>query len=124
MAGFGAAGCVMLQPAPVVPPNLDTYEGLSAAIATGADIIVLDVRTPEETETGMIPRAVNVPIDQLDDAFTRRERKQVYVVYCASGGRSRAAYETLTGNGFDYVFDFGGIGNWQDELDSGCGCPE
>jgi len=121
---MAVSGCVMLQPAPQVPPNLDTYDGLAAAINDRSDILILDVRTPEETETGMIPGAVNVPIDQIDDTFSRRDRNQVVVVYCASGGRSRLAYQTLSEKGFDYVFDFGSIHNWQGELVTDCDCPD
>jgi rhodanese-related sulfurtransferase len=109
-------GCRGQQAAPVIPPDLDTYEGLRAALAEGHDILVLDVRTPAETEAGMIPGAVNIPHTELPDSLTKEDRDRVIVVYCQSGGRSFMAFETLAENGFDYVFDFGSVLNWQGDL--------
>jgi rhodanese-related sulfurtransferase len=111
------AGCAGLRPSPEIPPNLDEYEGLADAIAAGRDILIYDVRTPEETRTGMIPGAVNIPHLEIVKALPRGHRHRVIVVYCQSGGRSHAAYEALTKRRYRYVFDFGGIGNWEGELE-------
>ena len=98
-----------------IPPNLDTYPGLSEAIERGEDIIIYDVRTPEEYATGYIPGAINIPHDEIAQRVSRWKRNRVIIVYCASGGRSGNAYRTLVERGFRYVFDFGGIYNWEAE---------
>ena len=50
------AGCASLGYRDViVPKGLDTYAGLSSALATGENILLCDVRTPEEYESGHIP---------------------------------------------------------------------
>ncbi len=110
------SACASLASEPEIPPNLHTYEGLSTAINQGKDILIFDVRTPQEVETGMIPGAVNIPHAEIAGALPRSYRDKVIVVYCQSGGRSRAAYEALTDKGFKYVFDFGGIAGWTGEL--------
>ena len=113
-------GCAGLSPREVVvPPDIDTYEGLAAALERGDDFILYDVRTPEEYESGHIPGALNVPHDTVDKNVPPSERNQVIVVYCRSGGRSSMAYSTLIDRNFNYVIDFGGIGNWKGELVTG-----
>jgi len=110
------SACATMVPEPEIPPNLDTYDGLSTAINQGKDILIFDVRTPQEVETGMIPGAVNIPHTEIADALPRSYRNKVIVVYCQSGGRSHAAYEALTDKGFKYVIDFGSIAGWTGEL--------
>jgi rhodanese-related sulfurtransferase len=110
-------GCGTRQPAPEIPPNLDTYQGLADAIAAGEDVLIYDVRSKEETESGMIPTAVNIPHTEIVSALPESHKNRVIVVYCQSGRRSRAAYEALTEEGFLHVYDFGGVGNWQGELE-------
>jgi rhodanese-related sulfurtransferase len=112
------AGCAMFGEV-VVPPDLDTYEGLAASLARGDDIFVYDVRTPEEYITGHIPGSINIPHGEIAEKLPFWKKSDVIVVYCASGGRSYMAYEALTNKGFKYVTDFGGIGNWQGDLVEG-----
>ncbi|MBT3273870.1 MAG: rhodanese-like domain-containing protein [Spirochaetales bacterium] len=102
-----------------VPPNLDSYEGLSESLQRGDKISVYDVRTADEYVTGHIPGAVNIPHGEIAKALPRRMKRAVIVVYCASGGRSYMAFEALTEEGYKYLTDFGGIGNWQGELVTG-----
>ena len=112
------SGCASLGTV-VVPPDLDTYAGLSAAIEGGEDIRLYDVRTPEEFATGHIPTARNIPHDKIATKLPFWEKNRVIVVYCASGGRSHMAYKALTDKGFAYVTDFGGIANWEGNLVTG-----
>jgi rhodanese-related sulfurtransferase len=57
---------------------------------------VLDVRSPEESASGDVPGAVNVPLPGLG-----AWRGQRVFVICQSGGRSSAAARTLTAAGAD-----------------------
>ena len=102
-----------------IPPNIDTSDGLAAALDRGDDFILYDVRSPEEYEGGHIPGAVNIPHDVIAKKVPRRKRNKVIVVYCQSGGRSNMAYEALIEKKFNYVFDFGGVGNWGGNLIAG-----
>lgn len=77
---------------------------------------LIDVRTPQEFESGNIEGAKNIDfysadfseqLDQLD------KTKPVYV-YCKSGGRSGQAKEILTEKGFTTVYNLiGGYSNWK-----------
>ena len=99
--------------------DLDTFEGLASALEGEADVLVYDVRTNEEYQSGHIPGARNVPYDVIGKRLPFWRKKRTIVVYCLSGGRSARAYDTLVERGFTNVTDFGGIGNWQGELIEG-----
>lgn len=78
----------------------------------------LDVRTPGEVARGHLPN-VSV-IDINDPSFTQKlglmQKEKPIFVYCASGGRSGAAAETMVRMGFAEVYDLeGGIGSWARE---------
>ena len=83
-----------------------------------ANLVLLDVRTPEEFAAGHIPGAVNIPHDQLPNRLAElagAKDKEV-VVYCRSGRRSAIAQETLTSQGFKSVKHLeGDMLKWQEE---------
>jgi phage shock protein E len=81
------------------------------------DTYLVDVRTQEEYEAGAIPSAVNIPFDVIADNLPTEDRSDRIIVYCRSGNRSGIAADTLESMGFNNVLDFGGIGNWQGELE-------
>ena len=111
------SGCASLgNRTPAVPQGLDTYTGLASALESNADILVYDVRTPEEYATGHVPGAINIPHGEIAKKLPFWKKNDVVVVYCASGGRSFMAYEALTAKRFKHVIDFGGVGNWEGDL--------
>lgn len=81
--------------------------------------IILDVRTPEEYKGGHIPKAVNVPNEaiQKDPPKELTDKKQLILVYCRSGRRSKEAAQKLVAMGYKNIVDFGGIMDWKGALD-------
>jgi thioredoxin 1 len=82
--------------------------------ATGKQII--DVRTPEEFQSGHIADAVN--INFYDEDFPKKmaklNKQQPIFVYCKAGGRSAEAVALLQKKGFTHVYDLeGGIMSWE-----------
>jgi NADPH-dependent 2,4-dienoyl-CoA reductase/sulfur reductase-like enzyme/rhodanese-related sulfurtransferase len=73
--------------------------------------IVVDVRTPEEFESGAFPDAVNIPLDELMYRFEElgNNAAREIVVYCASGARSAYAQRLLMQVGFSNVTNGGGL---------------
>src|SRR5262245_31665615 len=69
-----------------------------------ANLVVLDVRTPEEFAAGHLPGARNIPHDQLADRLGELAgaKDKDVVVYCRSGRRSAMALDTLSKNGFKH----------------------
>ncbi len=81
-----------------------------ALVEQGA--LLLDVRTPSEFQEGHVPRAMNIPVQELAARLhevgpTRRP----VVVYCRSGGRSAVATDLLTKAGYQ-VRDIGPMTAW------------
>lgn len=91
---------------------------VTEALARDPDVVVLDVRTPEEYAAGHIPGAVNIDVN--DDGFAARvaelDRSARYLVHCSANvpeGRSARAMSTMTGLGFDSLGNLvGGYAAW------------
>ncbi|AFM11790.1 rhodanese-like domain-containing protein [Turneriella parva] len=72
--------------------------------------LVVDVRTPGEFANGHHPRAVNIPVDQVESRLKEFGAKsQPIVVYCASGVRSSRAKQALESAGYSSVINAGGF---------------
>ena len=75
---------------------------------------LLDVRQPREYNSGHLAGAVLIPLKELPARLTELDSAQPTFVYCAIGGRSRAAAQFLSGQGFPTVFNMrGGIKAWE-----------
>jgi rhodanese-related sulfurtransferase len=75
-------------------------------MAEGAQII--DVRTKGEFQGGHLKRAVNIPLQQLQQQMGKIRKDSPVIVCCASGARSAAAARLLKSNGFSEVYNGGG----------------
>ena len=78
--------------------------------------IVLDVRTAQETATGMIPGAIGIDFFAPDfgQQLTKLDKTKPVFVYCAVGGRSARAMQQMQQVGFKTVYNLtGGMGAWQ-----------
>ena len=78
--------------------------------------LLLDVREIGEYEQEHLPGAKLIPLSQLSDSLHLLDPEKPTIVYCAVGGRSRVAAQTLTGKGFHEVYNLkGGIQAWKGE---------
>ncbi len=99
-----------------------SYEGLSALMEEqkqGIDFFLVDVRTPEEYETGHIPSALLIPYDTIGDNPPTEDKDALIILYCRSGNRAGTAMTILEGMGYSNVHNFGAVGNWQGPLTEG-----
>lgn len=77
-------------------------------------VVVVDVRTPAETRSGVLPGAKLIPMDELDERKGELPRDGRVLLYCAMGGRSAAACDALAREGFGGLMNLtGGIGAWK-----------
>ena len=82
------------------------------------DIIVLDVRTPEEYKNdGHIKGAILIPLNQLSSKVNelRKYKDKKILVYCRTGHRSVSASRFLSNLGFKVYNIDGGILSWEAE---------
>jgi len=78
------------------------------------NIIIIDVRTPEEYAAGSIPGAVNIPIDDLRTSIAQIPAQGRVVVFCHVGQRGYLAQRILLQHGYENVFNLsGGYKLWQ-----------
>jgi adenylyltransferase/sulfurtransferase len=71
--------------------NISAAQLAQALASTKQPISLIDVREPAEFETGHLPRAINIPLGQLEDNGLRLPRHQTVVFMCRSGARSLKA---------------------------------
>lgn len=82
------------------------------------EVQLIDVRTPEEFESGHLESAVNINIKDSDfeSKVGAYDRSKPIYVYCKKGGRSASAAKKLKEMGFEEIYDLeGGITNWVDK---------
>ena len=115
---LGLAGCGMDEPSGSA--TVDTsYEHVDAATfadrITERDVVLLDVRTPDEFAAGHLEGATNLPLagDDFDGRVADLDPDTTYAVYCRTGVRSQQAMEIMRAAGIEAVYDLdGGITAW------------
>jgi molybdopterin/thiamine biosynthesis adenylyltransferase/rhodanese-related sulfurtransferase len=96
--------------------EIDTAEAQRRIDA--GDVVVLDVREPDEYEQGALPAVLHIPRGHLEAQIEGRivDKESPVLVYCAGGVRSAFAARTLQELGYtDVVSVAGGFGKWKDE---------
>ncbi len=85
------------------------------------NIILVDVRTPEEYKEEHIKNAILLPIDTISEKAEEviPDKEATYFVYCRTGNRSATASAQLVEMGYKNIFDLGGIIDWPYEKASG-----
>jgi len=85
------------------------------ALNNNPNIILIDVRTPEEYRNGCIAGSRNIPLSEIRSyAYDEStDKNAITFVHCQSGGRSRQAKAALVVAGFKNVYDIGGIHGWK-----------
>jgi rhodanese-related sulfurtransferase len=82
--------------------------------------VIIDVRTAEEWEEGIIPTAKMIDIYQGQDFISEIEtldKSKNYFVYCKAGGRSAQACNIMNQLGFETTYNLmGGFSQWKGEV--------
>tara|TARA_Y100001934_G_C12283267_1_gene741044 strand:- start:262 stop:576 length:315 start_codon:yes stop_codon:yes gene_type:complete len=82
--------------------------------------VVLDVRTQEEVDEGIIPEAIHVDIYKGQGfiyEIEKLDKSKNYYVYCRSGGRSAQACSIMNQLGFKNAYNLvGGFNEWQGDV--------
>jgi phage shock protein E len=84
-------------------------------IDSGQNIILLDVRTPAEYESGHIPGASLYPLQELEGTIPNFDESINGIVYCGTGKRSENASRILSEYGLKRVYNLiGGLKAWKE----------
>lgn len=93
-----------------------TAEEADALLKQNQGVVVLDVRTPEEFASSHLARATNLNYfdPHFQDKLAKMDKTRLYLVHCASGGRSAKAREILKKLNFQHIYHLeGGMQAWQ-----------
>lgn len=81
--------------------------------------IVLDVRSSMEFKDGHYQKAVNIPLDQLEQKLNQlKDKDKPILTCCVSGARSGTAKRILESKGFTKVYNGGNWNNLGQKLQS------
>lgn len=85
-----------------------------AFLRSRKNVLVVDVRTPEERQLLRIPGSVAVPLAEIMEGRAQLPKNNPLLLVCAVGGRSYAAGLYLVGEKYQWVYNLrGGIAAWQ-----------
>ena len=97
-----------------------TQEDWSKQLSSDTNAVILDVRTQEEVDQGIIPNAIHIDIYKGQGFIyevDKLDKSKNYYVYCRSGVRSAQTCGMLNNIGIANAFNLtGGILEWQGEL--------
>lgn len=90
-------------------------------LSANKNIILLDVRTPEEYREVHIPHSISLPLNELKSGITKivKNKDAEIIVYCLSGIRAAQACNQLASMGYNNVSNMGGIQSWRYETERG-----
>lgn len=87
----------------------------AAQVVEQSDVVVLDIRTPDEFASGSLPGAVNLDFyaEDFSQQLAQLDKDATYVMYCRSGNRSEVAAAEMRDLAFSDVYEIdGGILSW------------
>ena len=96
-----------------------TPEMAKKIMDSGVEHIILDTREQDEYDSGHIPGAILIPYTEIEDKAEQilSDKDALILVYCRSGRRSKIASESLAGLGYTNVMEFGGIIDWEYDVE-------
>ena len=81
----------------------------------GEKLIIVDVRTKEEYDSGHIANSLLIPYDEIEKKAPAllTDKNAAIIVYCRTGRRSEIAAKSLVKLGYTNVADMGAISDWK-----------
>ena len=99
--------------------NLSQQDWISQ-LEADTNAVILDVRTEDECNEGIIPNAIMIDIYKGQGFIYQVEeldKNKNYYVYCKAGGRSAQACAVMNQLGFENTFNLeGGFMQWKGEV--------
>lgn len=102
-SGVPAATRIAYAPKPRAG-SLPAAEFTALARKTPAEVLILDVRNPDEAAQGMIKGALLIPDEELAARIAELPKGKRIVTHCLTGLRAEMAYHKLKEAGFDAAF--------------------
>ncbi len=93
---------------PAAPVRVGVAEWIPVAQSPGT--VIIDVRAPEEFNSGHVQGALNIPVESPDFAaqVSALDPATTYAIYCRSGNRSAVATAEMGSMGYVHLYDLEG----------------
>ncbi|MFW8602349.1 rhodanese-like domain-containing protein [Desulfobacterota bacterium M19] len=80
------------------------------------DLLIVDVRSPQELKEGKLQNSVLIPFWDIMRGNYNLPKNRTILLYCAIGGRSYAAMQIMARKGYSKLYNLkGGIAQWKKE---------
>lgn len=90
------------------------YKDYNKFIAENRDVVIIDVRSPQEYREYHLRYAINIPVYEIKQKIEKiiSQKSTKILVYCKSGERSKKTVQILKNKGYNNVYNIeGGIEN-------------
>ena len=106
---FSAMGCAQQNQS-----NSITMEQFKEKLKNDKELIVLDVRTPEEVAAGKIENSINIPVQVLEQRINelKPHKSKEILVICRTQNRSAVAVDILKQQGYNAKNVLGGMNEY------------
>lgn len=87
--------------------NEINYEEMKYIKQTNKDVILLDVRSPQEFQEGHLEGAINLPLYEIctNIKYRIKDKNSIIICYCATGLRSKKSVNILKKCGYANVYN-------------------
>jgi rhodanese-related sulfurtransferase len=85
----------------LMPGEVDITAFKEVVVKPAGELLILDVRTPKETADGLLPNALNIPMEELEQRLAEVPKGKPLVIHCSTGVRAAMAYSVLKKAGYD-----------------------
>lgn len=100
-------------------PKIASNEEVEEKMMDDADIVLLDVREPEEFALNHIPGAINIPLGDVEKRASELDKEKDMYIICRTGNRSDMAARILSTLAFKKVFNvIPGMIQWTGKTES------
>jgi len=118
---LGLVACGGTTATPDAPAEVDPAElpqvvdaETVASIQDDPEVVLIDVREPEEYAAGHIPGVTLIPMGEVPERLDEIPTDKTVITYCRSGNRSGQVMQFLQQQGYDNVHNMeGGIIAWE-----------
>ena len=103
---------------PITHADALTSRELKTELDRGDQVVIVDVREPQEFQINRLPGSILIPLGDLPKRYVELDPNANIVTQCKSGMRSAKAQEFLRSKGFTSVRNLtGGVLGWIDQVD-------
>jgi len=96
----------------ITPKELDEW------LNDDEDLTLIDVREEEDYEKEHVPKAIHIPVSELENRISEVPKSKKTVVYCYKGLSGKSAQAVLYQNDFLEVYNLsGGFNRYKENID-------